>query len=37
MKQELEELLARRADVVRLRKQMNPRLKRRILRETRYV
>ena len=37
MKQELEELLARRVDVVRLREQMNPRLKRRILREARYV
>ena len=37
MKQELEELLARRVDVVRLRERMNPRLKQRILREARYV
>ena len=37
MKQELEELLARRVDVVRLRDRMNPRLKQRILREARYV
>jgi uncharacterized protein len=37
MKQELEEILARRVDVVRLRERMNPRLKRRILREARYV
>jgi hypothetical protein len=37
MKQELEELLVRRVDVVRLREQMNPRLKQRILREVRYV
>ncbi|PIP05996.1 MAG: hypothetical protein COX52_08955 [Syntrophobacterales bacterium CG23_combo_of_CG06-09_8_20_14_all_48_27] len=37
MKQELEELLARRVDVVRLRERMNPRLKRRILQEARYV
>jgi len=37
MKQELEELLARRVDVVRLRERMNLRLKRRILREVRYV
>ena len=37
MKQELEELLSRRVDVVRLRERMNPRLKQRILRETRYV
>jgi len=37
MKAELEELLARRVDVVRLRKQMNPRLKQRILQEVRYV
>jgi hypothetical protein len=37
MKQELEELLARRVDVVRLRQQMNPRLRKRILREVRYV
>jgi len=37
MKQELEEILARRVDVVRLRERMNPRLKQRILREARYV
>jgi predicted nucleotidyltransferase len=37
MKQELEELFARRVDVVRLRERMNPRLKRRILQEARYV
>ena len=37
MKQELEELLARRVDVVRLRERMNPHLKQRILREARYV
>jgi uncharacterized protein len=37
MKRELEELLARRVDVVRLRERMNLRLKRRILREARYV
>jgi hypothetical protein len=37
MKQELEELLVRRVDVVRLRERMNPRLKQRILREARYV
>ena len=37
MKQELEELLSRRVDVVRLRERMNPRLKQRILREARYV
>ena len=37
MKQELEQLLARRVDVVRLRERMNLRLKRRILREVRYV
>lgn len=37
MKAELEELLALRVDVVRLREGMNPRLKQRILREARYV
>ena len=37
MKRELEALLARRVDVVRLRERMNPRLKERILREARYV
>jgi hypothetical protein len=37
MKQDLEELLARRVDVVRLRERMNPHLKQRILREALYV
>lgn len=37
MRRELECMLARRVDVVRLRERMNPRLKRRILREARYV
>jgi len=37
MKAELENLLARRVDVVRLRKRMNPHLKQRILREARFV
>lgn len=37
MKQDLEALLARRVDVVRLRTLMNPRLRTRILREARYV
>ena len=37
MKQDLEELLGRPVDVVRLRERMNPRLKQRILREARYV
>jgi len=37
MKVELEKLLSRRVDVVRLRERMNPRLRRRILREARYV
>ena len=37
MQQELEDLMERRVDVVRLRDGMNPRLKRRILREARYV
>lgn len=37
MKAELEDLLARRVDVVRLRERMNPHLKQRILREARYV
>ncbi len=37
MRTELESLLARRVDVVRLRERMNPRLKERILREARYV
>ena len=37
MKAELEELLSRRVDVVRLRKQMNPRLRQRILQEVHYV
>ena len=37
MKRELEALLGRRVDVVRFRRQMNPRLKRRIIEEARYV
>lgn len=37
MKRELEALLARRVDVVRLRERMNPRLRERILHEARYV
>ncbi len=37
MKQELEKILARHVDVVRLRERMNPRLKERILREACYV
>jgi predicted nucleotidyltransferase len=37
MKAELENLLARRVDVVRLRERMNPRLRQRILREARFV
>ena len=37
MKQELEELLARRVDVVRLRERMNSRLKQNILRDACYV
>lgn len=37
MKRELEELLLRRVDIVRLRERMNPRLRQRILREARYV
>ncbi len=37
MRAELESLLERRVDVVRLRERMNPRLKERILREARYV
>ena len=37
MRQELEQLLARHVDVVRLREDMNPRLKKRILQEARYV
>ena len=37
MKQELERLLSRPVDVVRLRENMNPRLRTRILREARYV
>jgi len=37
MKAELENLQARRVDVVRLRKRMNPHLKQRILREARFV
>lgn len=37
MKQDLEALLGRRVDVVRLRELMNPRLKDRIQREAQYV
>ncbi|HOT36688.1 MAG TPA: nucleotidyltransferase family protein [Candidatus Latescibacteria bacterium] len=37
MKLELERLLRRPVDIVRLRDNMNPRLKARILREARYV
>lgn len=37
MRQELEELIGRHVDVVRLRSHMNPRLKARIEREARYV
>jgi predicted nucleotidyltransferase len=33
----LERLLARHVDVVRLREDMNPRLKKRIMQEARYV
>jgi predicted nucleotidyltransferase len=37
MQVELERLLSRRVDVVRLREGMNPRLRQRILHEARYV
>jgi uncharacterized protein len=37
MRAELEDLLGRRVDVVRLRERMNPRLKQRILKESEYV
>ncbi len=37
MRAELERLLVRPVDVVRLRERMNPHLKERILREARYV
>jgi hypothetical protein len=37
MRQELEELMGRHVDVIRLRPHMNPRLKARIQREARYV
>lgn len=37
MRQDLEEFLGRHVDVVRLRECMNPRLRRRITREARYV
>ena len=37
MKRELEEILARRVDMVRLRRGMSPRLKQRILKDVRYV
>ncbi|MDO8684396.1 MAG: nucleotidyltransferase domain-containing protein [Armatimonadota bacterium] len=37
MRQALEDMLARHVDVVRLRENMNPRLKERIKQEARYV
>ena len=37
MKQDLEELLKRPVDVIRLRPAMNPRMKERIMREALYV
>jgi predicted nucleotidyltransferase len=37
MRQELEDLIMRRVDIVRLRERMNPRLRQRILQEVRYV
>jgi len=37
MRAELEDLLGRRVDVVRLRERMNPRLKQRILRDAIHV
>jgi hypothetical protein len=37
MKQDLEQLLSRPVDIVRLRERMNPRLKQRILQEARFV
>lgn len=37
MKHDLEILLERPVDIVRLRENMNPRLKQRIIREARYV
>ena len=37
MKQDLEQLLGRHVDVVRLREYMNPRLRDRIMREALYV
>jgi len=37
LRQELEELMGRHVDVIRLRERMNPRLKARIQREARYV
>ena len=37
MKRELEDVLARPVDIVRLRERMNPRLKQRILRDACYV
>jgi uncharacterized protein len=37
MRQELETLLARHVDVIRLRPNMNPHMRERILREARYV
>lgn len=37
MRQELEELMGRHVDVIRLRKHMNPRLRERIQQEARYA
>ncbi len=37
LQQELEQLLKRRVDVIRLREHMNPRLKRRIIQDAKYV
>ena len=37
LKRELEELLDRQVDIIRLRKDMNPRLKKRILQDVRFV
>ena len=37
MRQELETMMGRRVDIVRLRDRMNPHLKQRILRDARYA
>lgn len=37
MRQELEAMMGRRVDVVRLRERMNPHLRQRILRDARYA